>query len=155
MIQRIQSVYLSLTTLLSFLFLNGSILNFIDRSGSVVKVTFTEIIRETSKADHELLAKIFSLPLLITLISVLSVVTIILFKKRNVQLWVSKILIFLITAFIFVLGIYIYIIISKYDSEMIPGFKMAIPLLQLILSILAYRGIKKDDNLVKSYDRLR
>jgi hypothetical protein len=32
---------------------------------------------------------------------------------------------------------------------------MALPFLQLIFSILAYRGIKKDDQLVKSYDRLR
>jgi hypothetical protein len=29
------------------------------------------------------------------------------------------------------------------------------PVIQLILSILAFRGIKKDDQLVKSYDRLR
>jgi hypothetical protein len=155
MIQRIQSLYLSLTTLLSFLFLNGSFLNFADRSGSLIKVTFTQIIREKPTAEHELLEKLFSVPILIVLISVLSVVTIILFKKRNVQLWLVKVLILLVIAFIFVSGIYTYIVITKYDSEILPGFKLAIPLFQLILSILAYRGIKKDDNLVKSYDRLR
>jgi len=30
-----------------------------------------------------------------------------------------------------------------------------VPVIQLILVALAYRGIKKDDDLVKSYDRLR
>jgi uncharacterized membrane protein YidH (DUF202 family) len=46
-------------------------------------------------------------------------------------------------------------IVSKFEARIIPGFKMILPILILIISILAYRGIKKDDQLVKSYDRLR
>ena len=37
----------------------------------------------------------------------------------------------------------------------IPGIKMVVPLLILIFGILAQRGIKHDENLVRSYDRLR
>jgi hypothetical protein len=61
----------------------------------------------------------------------------------------------LVVAFIIASGLCIYIIMTKYDSVIDPGFRMAIPLLQLIFSVLAWRGIKKDDDLVKSYDRLR
>jgi hypothetical protein len=45
--------------------------------------------------------------------------------------------------------------ISKFTATIIPGFKMIIPILILVFSILAYLGIRKDDRLVKSYDRLR
>jgi glucan phosphoethanolaminetransferase (alkaline phosphatase superfamily) len=155
MIQRIQSLYLSLTTILSCLFLNGSFLNFTDQSGSLIKVTVTQMIRETSSLEHELIERTFPLSILILLITVLSVLTILLFKKRSLQMWLVKFLIMFVVAFIIVSGVYTYIIMTKYDSHIIPGFKMAIPLLQLIFSVLAYMGIRKDDNLVKSYDRLR
>jgi hypothetical protein len=102
-----------------------------------------------------LLEKTISLPLLIILIPVLSVITILLFKKRSLQIWLVRFLIILVVAFIIVSGILIFIVITKYDSEIQPGLKMLIPLLQLVFSVLAYRGIKKDDILVKSYDRLR
>ena len=44
---------------------------------------------------------------------------------------------------------------KKYGAELEPGLKMVIPLLIMISVTLAYRGISKDDRLVKSYDRLR
>jgi hypothetical protein len=50
---------------------------------------------------------------------------------------------------------YLFWVIGKYHSELIPGFKMFVPLVILVFGILAYVGIKKDENLVKSYDRLR
>jgi hypothetical protein len=155
MIQRIQTLYLSLTAILSFLFLNGSFFKFIDHSGSLIKVTFTQVIRDTSALEQEVLEKTFLLSPFIILIVVLSVMTILLFKKRSLQLLLGKLLIILIIAFIFVSCSYVYILLTKYNSVIVPGFKMVIPLLQLILSVLAYRGIRKDDNLVKSYDRLR
>ena len=51
MIQRIQSVYLSLTTLLSLLFLKGSFLIFSEKSGSVIKVTFNGIFQRYARAE--------------------------------------------------------------------------------------------------------
>jgi hypothetical protein len=50
---------------------------------------------------------------------------------------------------------YSYVVISNYEGSLTPGLKMILPLILLILSFLAYRGIKKDELLVKSYDRLR
>jgi hypothetical protein len=44
---------------------------------------------------------------------------------------------------------------TKHSTEIVPGIKMALPFLMLISMILAYKGIKKDDDLVKGYDRLR
>ena len=155
MIQRIQSVYLLLTTLLSVLFLKGGFLSFAEKTGSAIKITFNGIISVTGSQPAELIEKLLPLSILIIFIPALSFLTIFLFKKRDIQLWFVRVLILLILAFIAVSGFYTFNILTKYSATIIPGFKMFIPVLQLILSILAFRGIKKDDQLVKSYERLR
>jgi hypothetical protein len=67
----------------------------------------------------------------------------------------SGILTGLVLGLILVSFYYSYSVMSKYDATLVPGIKMSLPFLQLILSVLAFKGIKKDDKLVKSYDRLR
>jgi preprotein translocase subunit SecG len=66
-----------------------------------------------------------------------------------------RITVILIALFICTSVVFSYIIISKYNAAFDSWSKLLIPFIQLILTVLAYRGIKKDDNLVKSYDRLR
>jgi glucan phosphoethanolaminetransferase (alkaline phosphatase superfamily) len=105
---------------------------------------------EQATTDNNYLLAFFILA-----IPLLSIVSIMLYKNRSLQLWLVRFLILFVAAFIVALVSYSYIIITKYDSEIVPGFMMAIPLLQLIFSVLALRGIKKDDDLVRSYDRLR
>jgi glucan phosphoethanolaminetransferase (alkaline phosphatase superfamily) len=104
---------------------------------------------------HEILEKILIMSLFIIVIPGLSAITILFFKNRSLQKRLVRFLIIVVIAFIFVSCLYAYVIITKYNSEIVPGFKMVIPLLQLVFSVLAYRGIIKDDKLVKSYDRLR
>lgn len=144
-----------MTTLLSLLFLNGSFLNFIDKTGAVIKITFGSIVKSIEGQGIELVDKLLPLSLILILIPILSLVTIFFFKRRTIQLWLSKILIGLISVLILVSVFYSYLIITKYGGEIIPGIKMVLPLLLLVFSILALRGIRKDDQLVKSYDRLR
>jgi hypothetical protein len=155
MIQRIQSVYLAITTILSLIIMKGDYLNFIDKSGISFKLSFIGIFKEAVGQNHELIEKVLSLSAILILIPVISLVTIFLYKKRNIQLVFNIILIMLILGLIVTSGISSSFIISKFRAEFIPGIKMIVPVLMLVLSILAYRGIKKDDLLVKSYDRLR
>jgi len=155
MIQRIQSVYFFLTTILSIIFLQGSFLSFINNTGDVYKIGFNDIVRSTQGQAPEIIGSILPLTIIIILVAVLSVITIFFFKNRKLQLLLSGILTALISVLILVSFYYSYSVISKYDTTFVPGVKMALPFLQLIFSILAYRGIKKDDKLVKSYDRLR
>lgn len=155
MIQRIQSLYFLLTTLLSLLFLKGSILNFINNSGSAIRITFTGIVKSAEGQGFEVMYNLLPLSVIILVIPVLSLVTIFFFKNRSVQLWLSKILIALVTGLILISVYCSFLIITQYNGELVPGIKMTLPLLQLVLSILAFTGIRKDDRLVKSYDRLR
>src|SRR5664280_1279379 len=155
MIQRIQSVYLFIMALLSSLLIPGSFLNFTEKTGSVIRVSFNEVVRYNAGKATELVEKLLPLSVLIVLIPVISLVTIFFFKKRKFQLQLSRFLILLAGILVVVIIHVCLSIVTKFDAEIISGFKMILPVLILIISILAYRGIRKDDQLVKSYDRLR
>ena len=155
MIQRIQSLYLLITSILSLLFLKGSFFNFINKAGVMVKITFNGIEEGSAGQGFILKEKLLPLSIILMLITAISLITIFLFKKRIAQTWLSGILIGLVTFFILACSHGSYLILTKYSAEFIPGIKMTFPFLMLIFSILAYRGIRKDDKLVKSYDRLR
>lgn len=155
MIQRIQSIYLLLIALGSTICLRTNILTFSEKSGSAIILNFNRILRETGIQTFELNCNIFPLTLLFILIPVISIVTIFLFKNRKIQIYLVKTLIIIIITFIAASVIYGYMIINEYDAVIIPGYKMVIPVLIAVFAFLALRGIRKDDNLVKSYDRLR
>lgn len=97
------------------------------------------------------------IPALVVLILVIlvSVATIFLYKRRKLQIKLCLAVIVLIISFIGVLLFYALSVINKYQASPVPGWKMLIPLMMIFFGILAYRGIKKDEELVKSYDRLR
>ena len=91
----------------------------------------------------------------IVLISLFSVIAIFLYRNRKVQVIFANAVIFLSILLVALITWYAFSVAGKYDAEIIPGIKMAVPVLILIFSILAHRGIKQDENLVRSYDRLR
>ncbi|TAL60269.1 MAG: DUF4293 family protein [Bacteroidetes bacterium] len=155
MIQRIQSLYLSLTTVLSLLFLRGSFLTFTDKSASGISLAFSGIYRGSSLQGYELIEKLLPLSVLIICIPVLSIATIFIYKNRKIQLWLASSLIILTVFLIIACVSYSWVITKEYNVTIVPGLKMVIPVLLLIFAIQAYRSIKKDDLLVKSYDRLR
>lgn len=155
MIQRIQSVYLFLITLLTSFLFTGSIINFISKSGSVIKLTFTSIVRSTESQGLEVIEKLLPLSVLIILIPILSLIAIFIFKNRKLQSRLVQVLIILCSLMVIAIIHGSIITESKFQAVLTPGIKMTLPLIILILSVLAYTGIKKDDRLVKSYDRLR
>ncbi len=155
MIQRIQSLYLFLIAALSGFLVNGSVLNFVSKTGTEIKVTFIEVIKSTGGQGIEVIEKLLPFGILILSIPVISLITIFLYKNRKIQLRLTLVLIIL-TATLLVAYFHISLsVIGKFEAQFVPGFKMVLPVLMLIFSILAYRGIRKDDQLVKSYDRLR
>jgi hypothetical protein len=155
MIQRIQSVYLLVTTLLSVLFLKGSFLTFFKESGTILILTFNGLYRIANGQQEQIAISLIPLSVLIILIIITSVISILIFKKRKIQLRFTKSLIYLIILFIILSSIYSLIVITRYGVNILPTIKMFIPFGMLVFSILANRGIKKDDDLVKSYERLR
>lgn len=155
MIQRIQSVYLLLTVLLSSLFLKGNILTFKKDTGTIIIMNIKEAYQLTETGSSGLIQN--QIPALIILFTVLllSLIAIFLYRNRKLQMKLTLGIIVLTIAFIAVLIFYSVSIILKFQVTLVLGYKMFIPLLMILFGILACRGIRKDEELVKSYDRLR
>lgn len=153
MIQRIQSVYLLLTTILAGLFLTGNFFGLFGSSGQEFVMNIRGIFEVTAEKDDVQVAG--AVPVLSTgiLIPLLSVVSLLLFRARKKQLLSVLVLIILD---LLLIGTLIYYILSFRDGkDLIPEWRLLIPLINLILFVMAYIAIRKDENLVRSYDRLR
>ena len=155
MIQRIQSVYLSMTMLLSIIFLKGSFLKFINNSGSDILMNFTGTWQSNIEGGLDLLWKHIPVTVVIVLIPLLTISSLLTFKNRKLQIKLTAALIFFTVIFITLAGYYGLLVINRYQAEILPDYKIIIPLFMIVFEILAIRGIKKDENLVRSYDRLR
>jgi hypothetical protein len=155
MIQRIQTLYLLLTTGISILFHKGSIINFTRAQDSRFRIAFNGIFTNAGTQEQILLEKLPYLEAIIILIPVLSLITIFLYKKRKIQLWFALSVVILSALLIIVLAYNSFIIIKNYDAQIGPVLKMIFPFLILAFAILAYMGIKKDDRIVRSYERMR
>ena len=90
------------------------------------------------------------------LISLFSVISIFLFKNRKKQ----KILVNVnyVLLFIQIILMYYYGLSKRYvdySPEYNPVISLIFPLISVWLNYIASKGIKKDEDLVKSYDRIR
>jgi len=155
MIQRIQSIYFLLTSLLSVLFLSGTFLKFFNDSGSEFVMNYSGLLQTGASGDPrmQVIGILFSAVMI--LIIIVSVAAIFLFKKRKIQMKLAGAVMFLAIFSIGLMLYGIYIVTGEFKAEIIPVYRMFIPFLILIFVILAYLGIRKDENLVKSLDRLR
>ena len=155
MIQRLQSVYLLLTTLCSVLFLSGNMLKFTDDSGDLLNITYNGLKRISEGESPEQLARLLPLIILILLTAVTALIAIFLYRNRKLQIKFTIGLLILILILVMVLAGYSFLVMRNFDAEISWSIKMILPLLMLLFTYLAYRGIRKDEDLVKSYDRLR
>lgn len=94
------------------------------------------------------------LPLALVVLGIMSVailLTIFMYKKRTVQRHFCRIILINMVAFY----AYVAVICCRTSWETIPYIYSALPLVAAIFVAFASRAIKKDDDLVKSADRLR
>jgi amino acid permease len=141
--------------LLSILFLNGSFLKFFNNSGSEIFMNIRGIWQSGGEGAVSQIGNQIPLLVIIVLIAVISFTAIFFYRKRKIQLKMAIAIIFLAVVSIGLIVFYVFLMTSKHNAVLVPGIKMFIPFLILIFAILAYRGIRKDEALVKSYDRIR
>jgi len=136
MIQRIQTLYLIVVILL------GAIVPFFLNlwSDAVGKEIF---------ADNEVFVSIA-----FYVVAVLGLVAIVLFKNRQNQFVVNRLNMILN---LFLLGFFVYRSLNLSGETIVSekGIGMLIPVFSIVFLVLANRAIKKDEDLVKSVDRLR
>jgi hypothetical protein len=136
MIQRIQTIYLVIVALLAAvlpLFLNL----WLDAAGEEF----------FAKADILIASAFYG-------IAALALIAIFLFKNRQNQFVVNRLnMIFNL----FLLGFFVYRSLNLSGETLVSekGIGMLIPVFSIVFLVLANRAIKKDEDLVKSVDRLR
>lgn len=137
-IQRIQSVYLLIVTILM------AIYSFMD---VVLIQTSAEVMQKLSLFDASAVSFILSL-----LVAVLSCITIFKFKQLNVQILLSCVCILLSITQLTILAIEI---LSQYFVSTEFFICNITPVISIILLILSIAAIKRDKKILSSYDRLR
>ena len=91
---------------------------------------------------------------LFSLSTTLSVLSIVSFKKRKQQFVFNRLNMLLN---LILLGLFVYrsLMVSGETSVSEKGIGMFLPIVAIVFLVLANKAIKKDENLVKSVDRLR
>lgn len=154
MIQRVQSIYLLLTSVLSAWFISGKMLIFFGDNGSEICIALnnTSVI---SNRDGYIQYSAIILALWFLIAGLLSLISILLFRRRKLQLMMTRIVYFLIAAGILTGLYYSVTIIRESGFGLKINHNLFLPPLMILSVYLARKGIKKDDELIKSYDRLR
>ncbi len=136
MIQRIQSIYLIIVALLggvapflAYLWLDSDGAEFFAKNELWISIAFY-------------------------ISAVLAMIAIFLFKKRQNQFVINRLNIILN---LFLLGFFVYRSLNLSGETLVSekGIGMLIPVFSIVFLVLANRAIKKDEDLVKSVDRLR
>ena len=155
MIQRIQTVFLFLAAVFAGILFFTPLASF-GYGDELMKLTIYGV---ESQTDAQLFSGIYALPLLLLtiLLVVFPFVIIFLYKKRELQCKLSSLNIFLnavLCGLIFLF--YVSDVQKTVSAESVSYlFGTYVPLINMVLSILAMRWIKKDIELIKSVDRLR
>lgn len=154
MIQRIQSVYLLLATVLMLLLTIMPVSELLTHGGEVYHLAYRGVYMVSG---HKATIYSLTLPLTIgiSIASILGLIDIFFYKKRALQMKLSLVTI-LFMAIVAMLEIY-YTFSFKTTLDANIALKVAalFPFISIILVLLAYVGIKKDDELVRSADRIR
>jgi hypothetical protein len=154
MIQRIQTLWFLFTALFSGLLISGSFLHFSGEKGTDYLIGFSGLIKSEA-GSQDLLTRLYPIAIIVLIIIALSLISIFLFKKRTFQKILAIVIILLSCILIITVAYTSYKLISDFNVKVVPTVKMVIPFLILLTAYMAYRGIIKDDKLVRSYDRLR
>ncbi len=155
MIQRAQSIYLFLVVVLISFFLIFPIAVLVTDNNASLRLYSYGLIKIQNKESLHLMS---TLPVLILaiVISIINFYNIFLFKRRTAQMRLCVYNILLMIGLVF-LTIYYFRFVYKTYHIAYHHFKIAaiLPVLCIALNILAFSGIRRDELLVKTYERLR
>jgi hypothetical protein len=136
MLQRIQTIYLLISALIiSALYLWFPLIQ--DQAGVVV-----------IERSEPLVFGLIFVSIVLTIISILN------FKKRQLQFVLNRLNI--ISNFV-LLGVFVYRSLTLSGETLVSekGIGVLLPIISIVFLVMANKAIKKDEDLVKSVDRLR
>ncbi|MBP3669379.1 MAG: DUF4293 domain-containing protein [Bacteroides sp.] len=149
MIQRIQSVYLLVVTILMVICMCSPVGSIIASTNEISEFGNLCITLPDGTKDYAP----WALFAILLVVAALSFGTIFLFKKRMLQIRLT------IFSSVMLIGYYLalvaYIFMLAEETTFSASWTICLPFAGIILNWLAIRGIGADEALVKAYDRLR
>ena len=149
MIQRIQSVYLLVVTILMIICMCNPVGSIIASTNEISEFGNLCITLPDGTKDYAP----WALFAILVVVAILSFVTIFLFKKRMLQIRLT------IFSSIMLIGYYLALValalMLAEGTSFTPSWIICLPFVAIVLNWLAIRGIGADEALVKAYDRLR
>ena len=152
MIQRIQSIYLLLAAICSLLCFYVDFASWGNPHAMGINACKVWSADDAATLGHPWGIMVFTfLSMGIALKAIFS------YKNRRAQMKMTKAVIWLVLFNYIAIGAYTYTYFTRLSGDTLldirPG--IAFPLLTAIFAFLAYRGIRRDDELVRSADRIR
>ena len=153
MIQRVQSLYLFFSIIGMALMLIFPIAKLIGPGDLSYEYLFYGIVIEGS--DGEVVLSAIPLACLLAAIPLMSLITIFLFRYRVLQLRLCVFNILWMIGALVLTWYYTYEAGRSLNVEALFSFPAIMPLVAAILTYLAFRGIRRDELLIRSVDRIR
>ena len=151
MIQRIQSVYLLIVTVLLVMAACLPVGQFVgadDVTTHVFKPMGVTMAEGTFQSTWGLFG-------ILLLSAIISFCTIFLFKNRILQVRMTVFSTILLVGYYIAFLVFVYMLKGDLEASFQIGWALCLPLVSIILNYLAFRAILKDEVMVRAADRLR
>lgn len=152
MIQRIQSIYLLVATILLTSVFAYPYAQLLSADGQLFIFKFNGLALE-----HEPELYLHTVPpvILLALTTFIAFISIFLYKKRIIQMRMNSLNIFLILGYLGLNYYYIHNFSKQLEGVVSYEITVIFPFIAAILTYLAIRAIGKDEALIRSMDRIR
>jgi peptidoglycan/LPS O-acetylase OafA/YrhL len=154
MIQRSQTLYLLLAAITVFLLFIFPIAELVDKASSIYIFRYRGFYEVVDGAE-KLINLTIPLAILLFVSAILPLIIIFLYKKRKLQMKLCIFNIILVFCALGLIAFYVAASYSKIEANVQYKVSASLPIIAIILIVMAYLGIKKDDKLIKSIDRIR
>jgi len=154
MIQRLQTLYLLASVIALSLMLLFPLAEFISKDSVVYSFDAIKIA-SVGKQPFVDISSTVAVFVMIVGIALSTFFSIFMYKNRIFQIklcWFNVVLTFLLISAI---AYYIFTTQSGLSAQVSYSFTLLLPLASILLTFLASRSIRKDENLVRSADRIR
>ncbi len=152
MIQRIQSVYLLVVTVLLVVAMCLPVGQFIAADGVTTHIFKPMGVAVADGSFHST----WGLFGILLLSAIIAFCTIFLFRNRMMQIRMTIFSSILLIGYYIAFGVFCYVLSNDLDASTFQvGWALALPVVSIILNYLAFRAIYRDELMVKAADRLR
>ncbi|MXV50884.1 DUF4293 family protein [Pedobacter sp. HMF7647] len=155
MLQRIQTVWLFLASLAIFLLFIFPLI-YININGMAMAIKVTGVYHSVANGQALRTESFVLLSVITIAVALLPLIVISFYKNRKTQLSIAYIAILLVLVYSFWLAQTAKGVVGNAELQLQNyGIGMILPSVGILFIILAIKGIRKDEKLVRSADRLR